>query len=222
MLMAGGETGYLTLLGGNRVPRIPALAVNDWSQVLEAVDNLITGSQKCGTLVLDALSGFEKLCHQHICKRDFRGDWGDKGFLSYHKGYDLSVNDWLGLLARLDELRMKHRVWIVLLSHIQVRPFKNPLGEDFDRYVPDCHAKTWDVTKRWADCVLFGNFFTVTEKKDGRHKGVGGTERVLYTERRDSFDAKNRYGLAPVIDIPNDPTRVWATIKQYITQGATK
>jgi hypothetical protein len=39
--------------------------------------------------------------------RDFGGDWGDHGFLSYGKGPKVSIADWLLLLQKLDKLRTR-------------------------------------------------------------------------------------------------------------------
>ena len=65
--------------------------------------------------------------------------------------------------------------------------------------------------------MLFGKFVTITEKsKTGVIKGIGGTDRILYTERRDAFDAKNRYGMPAEIDIPNDPAKTWETIWKHL------
>ncbi len=217
ILMAQGETGYRTLLAAGRVPQIPCALATDWPQVLATIRDL-TKEDCFETLVIDTLGGLELLCHAHVCQRDFGGDWGEKGFLSYHKGYDLAVKDWLQLLVALDELREKRRVTILMLSHAQVRPFKNPAGEDFDRYTADCHPKTWGVTHKWADAVLFAQFVTVVEKLRGesRPKGLGGTQRVVRCERRDAWDAKNRYGMPDSIDIPDDPAKNWSEIWKHI------
>lgn len=226
IVMVAGETGYTTLLGSGSVPAVPTATVATWPELLALIDTLIGADQGIGTLALDALGGVERLCHQHVCDRDFGGDWGERGFASYQKGYDLSVNEWLRLLASLDRLRAARGSTILLLSHCKVSTFKNPVGPDYDRWVSDVHAKTWAATAKWSDCVLFGNFYTVVEggntggptgKGARKGKGVGGTERVIYTVRRDAWDAKNRYGMQEVIDMPNEPASVWNTIWQHIT-----
>jgi hypothetical protein len=216
LLMANGETGYDTLLGVGLVPAIPAETIDSWKDLMSLCDDMIAATDlPFKTLALDAAGGFEQMCHEFICQRDFKNDWGEKGFASYQKGYDVSVPEWKGFLDRLDKIRAKG-VMIIFLGHAKISPFKNPMGEDFDRYVPDMHHKTWGITHKWADAILFGQFVTVTEKKAGRTKGIGGTERVLYTERRDAFDAKNRFGMPPEIDIPDDPSKSWTTIWKHI------
>lgn len=224
IIMASGETGYKTLLGAGLVPSIDAAKTTSWPETLALVDELITNDSGHQTYGFDAIGGFERQCHEEVCRRDFDGEWGEKGFSSFQRGYDVSLNDWIQLLVRLDKLQATRGATVVLLSHCKVKTFKNPLGPDYDRWVSDVHEKTWGVTAKWADAVLFGNFLSVIEtNKSGKAeslrkgKGIGGTQRVMYTERRDAFDAKNRYGMAPIIDIPDDPSQSWSTLWAAIT-----
>jgi hypothetical protein len=215
--MARGETGYITLVQSDRVPRIPCASVESWNSLL----NLVAGitPTEAGTVVLDALSGIERLCAEYVCIRDFKGDWGEKGYSSFGRGPEIAAGEWQKLLIELDKIRSSG-INVMILSHAKVATHRNPLGADFDRYVADCNSKVWAVTSRWADAILFGNFYSVVEggstgDKGRKGKGIGGTERVIYTERRDAWDAKNRYGMDECITIPDDHTKVWDTIKHY-------
>lgn len=214
ILMSRGETGYLTLYSAGLVPDCDYAEFPTWPELLAQIDDMINAPAGHETVVLDALGGFERLCHEYVCETQFKGDWSDKGFGSFQRGYDISVGEWLKLLAKLDRLRLAHNVGIIFLSHVQVKPFKNPLGPDFDRYTADCHAKTWGATHKWADAVLFGNFETVVveDRKSRRDKGRGGSQRVLFAERTDAYDAKNRFGMEPVIYLPADPSMSWSTL----------
>lgn len=227
ILMAQGETGYETLLAAGLVPQVDRVLVTSWDSLLAIVNRFIAEDTGHKTLVLDAIGGFERLCHQLVCDRDFGGDWGERGFASYQKGYDLAIGEWLKLLAALDQLRDKRGTAIVLLSHCKVKTFKNPLGADYDRWTSDVHDKTWSVTAKWSDAVFFGNFFTIVEggktgDKPRKGKGTGGTQRVIYAQRRDAFDAKNRYGIGESFDLPSDPSAMWTTIYNQITGKAAQ
>jgi len=224
ILMASGETGYETLLGSGLVPSVDAARVDDWLGLLGLLEGLCDHK----TVVLDAIGGFERLCHEFVCDRDFHGDWGERGFASFQKGYDVSATEWLKLLAILDKLR-DAGIIVLLLSHCRIKTFKNPLGADYDRYVSDVHDKTWSVTHKWSDAAFFGNFFTSVEttksnKPDAlkKGKGIGGNQRVIHTEWQAGFDAKNRYSMDSEIDIPNDPKEIWSTIREAIYNGKDK
>ena len=226
IIMARGELGYDALLSAGRVPMVPAEVVESWPDLLGWVSDLCTDPQGCKTLVLDALSGFERLCHEHVRRRDFDGEWGERGFGAYQRGYEVAVADWIDLLGRLDSL-IQCGITVVILGHVQIRAFKNPLGPDYDRYVSDAHAKTWGVTHKWADAVLFANFLTIIDderkaRRTGKGKGVGGADRVVYTERRDAYDAKNRFGLPSEIWLTDDPTESWGIIRSHIMKGNQK
>jgi len=218
MIMAAGETGYETLLGSGRVPSIPAVTIHDWQELL-AVTNDISGYSWA---VYDAIGSFDYMCNQFVCDRDFKSDWSDSGFMNYQKGYEVAVSEWKRFLSALDRLQERGTA-ILLLSHAKVKTFQDPLSANYDRYIADINDKKWDITKRWASALLFGNFYSVVESSEKRKpealrrgKGIGGTERVIYTERRDAFDAKNQYGMPEIIDIPHDPTLVWETIYSNI------
>ena len=220
ILMAAGEFGYTTLFNANRVPARPQATMRSWPEVLATVDAIASKPGDIKLVAFDALGGFEQLCHRYVCDTHFRGDWGEKGFLGYQRGYDLAISEWLKLLAALERLQFSAAaIDVLLLGHAQIRPFKNPMGADYDHYVCNCHAKTWGVTEKWADTVLFGTFASVVDTpKPGakKGKGIGGTQRVLYTDHRDAFDAKNRFGLPPEIEIPNDRTMAWSTLADLL------
>jgi len=219
ILMAKGETGAQTLLAAGLIPQIPGAVMETWEQLLATIDNLVlSGGYK--TLVLDALSGFEHLCHDFVCRLQYKGDWGKKGFKNYQQGPDVAVNDWLLLLQRLDQLRTAQGMTILLLSHTKVGPFKNPSGDDYDRYMADCHQKTWAPTCKWADAVLLGKYVDVVAKEDDSNrkgKGTGMDSRVIYTRYRNSWDAKNRYGMPESIDLTDNPADNWNLIDAAIS-----
>jgi len=129
-------------------------------------------------------------------------------------GYkEVARQEWPAVLSALE--RTKKR--IVLLSHSKIQNFKNPMGEDFQRYSCDLENTVYDETARWADAVLFGNYLTLVKKDGQKAKGIGGTERRLYTERRDSYNAKNRYGMPEEIDFSEvKPEEMYNAIFSYI------
>ncbi len=222
ILMAKGETGYTTLLGAGLVPTVPCVAINEWEDLLALMDHYgTTENMPFKTLVFDATNGFINLCFEYICNKNYNGDWGEKGFTAFQKGYDVALNEWSLFLNRLDKIKDRG-VMIMLLGHIKVEKFDNPMGPNYDRIVLDTHKKLYGITARWCDAVLFGTYITITDqdKQTKKYKGIGGTDRIIYTERRDAFDAKNRYGMPEVLDIPNDPSQIWATIWKNIYKPA--
>ena len=226
-LQSKGETGLETLIQNGRLPETPHFPeAETWQGFLEILDWVRNGTHDYKTLVLEAMNGFERLCHEHVCSRDFSNDWSDKGFEGYKRGYQIALADWREALNRLDAIRLERRMTIFMLLHTKVGTFKNPEGPDFDRYQPDMQAGTWSLTAKWSDAVLFGNFETVVaggevgDKKAGRKgKGIGGNVRILYTERHAAYDAKNRLGLPPEIEMGNSPQAAFQALAEAVKQG---
>lgn len=219
-LIDNQEDGINTLkasgLVSGDIPVFPP--ASEWRDVLGILDCVATEDHGCKTLVIDSLGGMERLCHTEVCQRDFNGNWGDKGFGSYQKGYEVSLADWRQFLAALDRVRSAG-IGVMCLAHSLVKPFKNPDGEDYDRYVPDLHHKTWSVTHKWADMVLFANYYVETSKEDGRAKGRGGQNRIMYTEYHAAYEAKNRHALPSEVDMGASGMDAWSNLKNEITKA---
>lgn len=197
LLMPETETGYKTLFGIGRVPKVPCKVTKTWKETLEALDSL-DGFE---ALALDELSGFEAQCFEHVCRKEYGNDWNK--FNSYGRGYKVAAPEWRVFLAKLEALNMM----IFALSHCAIETFKDPMADDHDRYVAALYKGTWGATRRWADACLFGTFEAIIDD-DG--KGIGGTDRVLFTEHRDTHDAKNRYGMEPEYEMPDNPDETWS------------
>ncbi len=207
LIMAEGETGYKTLYGMGRAPAIPNVETISWEETMDAVD-VLAANKKIETIVLDEQAGMNRQCTQHHVTTDYGGDFHK--FMAYHKGYNTAPTEWLKLLSKLERTGKT----IIMLSHCRIIEIKNdPMNASYHRYVADVHEKIWAETRRWADIVLFGNFLSIVDKKG---KGVGGDERMLYTEHRDTHDAKNRHGMEPEIEMGDDPEEMWPIVEGLI------
>ena len=86
-----------------------------------------------------------------------------------------------------------------------MKRFDSPETEPFDRYQIKLHKMASALVQEHADMVLFANFKTSVTKSDvGMKKvarGVGAGTRVLYTEERPAFLAKNRHNLPPELPL---------------------
>lgn len=212
------EEGIHTLKSTGQVaadlPILPPMT--RWGEVLDCCKALLDGEHNHKCLVIDTLGGCERLCHEFVCNESFQGEWGDKGFASYQKGYEVALPAWRSFLNALDKLRTQRGMRILFLAHSQVKTFRNPTSEDYDRYIPDCHHKTWNLTHKWADIVLFANYFVVVDKHG---KGKGGQERSMYTQNHAAYEAKNRYNLPEEIPMGNSGAEAWGNLTAAIKGG---
>lgn len=185
-----------------------------WDEVLAAVRELLDREHGYRTIVLDSLDWAEPLCWAHVCKKFHAGSIEMVGG-GYGKGYVAATDEWRVLLRALDALRMKRGMEVILIAHSTVKTARIPEGNDYERYQLAINGKAADTVKQWADILLFAQYKTFTVQQNGRTKGRDGTSgaRVVQTERRAAFDAKNRYGLKP--ELPLD----YAAVKRAIQDG---
>lgn len=186
-------------------------AVTSWEEVLDALTAL-DAEHEYQSLVIDTIGGLERLCHDYVCRTEFKGVWGEKGFTGFARGYEVALPHWREMLNKLDRLRNNRNMRILAMAHSLVRPFKNPEGEDYDRYIADMHHKTWAVTHKWADMVLFANYHVEVDDSGARSKGKGGQVRFFNTEHHAAYDAKNRHGLPPAIPMGNSGAEAWENL----------
>lgn len=171
---------------------------SSWPDVLDALDALLRGEHSYKTVVIDTLDRLEAMIWAALCERgDKEGPKDSIEGFGYGKGYAMALDRWRVLLARLDELRAKRDMGVLLVGHTQVKMFKNPAGEDYDRYQLRIHDKAAGLIKEWCEVVGFGLFETVTRRRAGdtRAKGAATGARILYTHRDAAWDAKTRYAL---------------------------
>jgi len=117
-------------------------------------------------------------------------------WFKFSKGYEEAARVWDELTQGLDYLRKERGVGCVLIGHVRVRTFNDPLVTPYDRYEWDINQKAASLLTKWADCILFARMksFTSEEGKKGSTKthAVGSGERCLYTQERPSHPGGGR------------------------------
>lgn len=191
-----------------------------WEGAMGFLDWLAAEEHEFKSLIVDTVDWFESKLYAFLIARDKVNEknqplnsiedygWG--------KGYTLATDEFKRFTMKLDRLRDKGMV-ILLLAHSEVRTFKNPTGEDYDRHEPKCYKKIGGLLKEWSDVVLFAEFqvFTLekTNKKATKTKAIGGEMRVVHTTKSAGWDAGNRYGLPDLMEFD------MATIMEAIENG---
>jgi hypothetical protein len=183
------ESDGTARINTNRLP-----APEGWGDVIDAVDSLTADPHDYQTLVVDTLDAAEAMLWRFICKRDGKDSIEAYG---YGKGYVAALDEWRVFMARLEKLRRERRMGIILIAHSWIKPFKNPEGDDFDRYEMKLHPRAGGLLREWCDAVLFANYEVLTAKENDKAKAKGVTtdNRIMHTRRTAAFDAKNRFGL---------------------------
>lgn len=188
-IFLGSENGSDAL----DVTRFPTLTSAD--QAITAVKELIECDHPFKTLVIDSVDWLETLVYKLICA-EHKVKSIELAGGGYGKGYVLGFNWWDEFLDLLGVLREKKKMNIVLLGHAEVVSFNDPNTQStYERYQLKLHKKSSGLLREWVDCVFFANFEVFTKKEDKTTRAFGDGARVMYTERRPGFDAKNRKSL---------------------------
>lgn len=179
------------------VPRFPK--ITSWAEAIEALSSLANEQHDFRTAVVDTLDWMEPLVWAETCARN---KWADIEAPGFGKGYIAASDTWREFFKWLDYLRDAKGMSIVLLAHTEVKTFNDPANDNYDRYQIKLQKRAADLVQEWGDAVLFANYRVYTTKSEAGFKkvttkGTGSGERVMFTEERPSFYAKNRYGLPP-------------------------
>ena len=188
-----------------------------WSDVRDGVRTLTNEAHQYKSLVIDTVDWLEPLCWRAVCESGRKASIEDFG---YGKGYVAALDEWRNLIADLEMLRRTKGMHVILLAHSHVKPFKNPEGDDYDRYTLKIHEKASGLIKEWTDAVLFANYETHVLKDGQRSKGYAGGSRVMHTERRAAWDAKNRFGLPEKMAL--DWSELYAAVESSRSDGAVE
>jgi len=211
------ETGIEDLVEFGQAPKpLDIIEADTWTSLLEVMDRIALGKVKgAETVVVDSLTGIEKLCFHHHCQENFEGDWSSRGFYSYQQGPKTAAKtDWPEFLDLCEACR-GNGVNVFLVAHSTVKPYNNPEGKDWDRWIPRLEKDIWDATHRWAQAVFFLNHAVELDEKGARKKAKGDSERrVIFTEGFSHFDAKNRMGISPVLDMGDSGLEAYTSLKE--------
>lgn len=184
----------------------------DWPEYLEQLRDLLDPAYNFQTLVIDSLDWLEHLLHDHMKKVEKVKAVEDCGG-GFGKWVGVAQRHWLDFLSIVDELKYKKKMEIVALAHYHIKVFNDPLtSQPYDRYQMKLNDKCAAILREAVDCVFFCNFktFTAQGHTKGKGRGVSDGARVVYTEKRASHDAKNRYSLPE--EIPFDYNTLMALL----------
>jgi hypothetical protein len=195
------------------VPKFPR--ANTWRDFKGNLEDLCYEKHEYQSVVIDCLDWAEKLVHAEVCAQH---GVTDIGVIPYGRGKVASLTYWSELISLLDTLQEKRRMGVICVAHSKIERFEAPDTDSYERYSLDIYEKAASLMKQWADCILFATFKKYVAQKTGdfgrtTNKAYGTGERMLYTEERPAFLAKNRYSMPA--ELPLD----WATVFGHIKKS---
>lgn len=178
------------------VERLPK--PRNFSDVLGQIQELTVAQHDYRTLVIDSLDWIEPLVWDQVCQEDGKTNIELVGG-GFAKGYIFALKKWGAMRDRLIALRQAKKMHIILVAHSQIKKFDDPTeNANYDRYQIKLHEKAAALWREYCKAVLFANYETfikVDENNKRKQKAFADGARVMWTERRPGFDAKNRMNL---------------------------
>ncbi|MEI7601183.1 MAG: ATP-binding protein [Aestuariivirga sp.] len=188
-------------LGKLQVPHFPL--ATSYVDVSEALDSLLTEQHEFRTVVIDSVDWLEPLIWAEACKRN---NWSSIEYPGFGKGYAEALNIWREYLDKLNALRDEKGMAVLQIAHTDIKRFDSPEHEPYDRYVIKLQARAAALLQEHSDIVLFANYqISIAKSEVGFNKKVtralGSGKRVMHTEERPAYLAKNRYELPETLPL---------------------
>lgn len=188
-------------LGSLDVAHFPLVEKTD--DVMQAIGTLYESEHPYRTVVLDSVDWLDNAVVREIENKYEAKD------LAYGKGAVIAADKWRDILTGFNALRNDRGMSVILIAHTTIKRFDSPETEPYDRYQPKLQERTSSIIREWCDAVLFANYKTIVRKSEvGFNKevarGISTGERLLYTNERPAYMAKNRYALPDSIPMSWD------------------
>jgi len=169
------------------------------------------------TLVVDSLDWLERIVHAHTCKTK---KIDDIAVLDFGRGYVAALGFMEQIINKLEKLRSKKKMNVILISHAAQVTVGNPGEDERVKWDLQLHKKTIAKFYQWSDLCLFANYEVRTTKESasfGKQRVIAhGSERLLFTRDDGNHAAKNRLGLPDPMELD------WNLIQEFINNAKKK
>lgn len=174
---------------------VSRLKIDSFTEMLSAVDELATTKHSYKTIVIDTIDHFEPMIFSEVLKENPKYNNIEK--IPYKNGYEYALTYWLKFLSVIEKAR-ENGLHIIFLAHEYVKSHNDPmLTESYDKHKIKIHHKAASLLVDKVENVLFVTQKVYLDSSDSgkKAKAYGEGNRVVYTENRPSFVAKNRFNL---------------------------
>lgn len=169
-----------------------------WVELMDVLNEVAITKDVCGTLIIDTADWAEQMAVSHVCAKYKKAGLEDFG---YGKGYTYLAEEFTPFFRALDRI-VAAGIHVVVTAHAKMRKFEQPdeMGA-YDRWEMKLSKQVAPLFKEWCDMLLFLNYQTYVVTTENKSTKAQGGKRVMYTSHHPCWDAKNRHGLADVLDL---------------------
>lgn len=185
---------------------VPADEITSLDGLLGNFSDLLTEEHSIKTVVIDSLDKVEPMVWAATMARNGWDtiDSNDKGSpTAFGKGYLAADVEWKDYFAAVSALS-RAGITVIQILHSEAKTFKDPLVDDYDHYRPKLQKRALDLVIENCKALLFLNRRTSVKmvkafggKEQQKPQGMSGSERVIHTDGRAGFLAKNRLKNVP-------------------------
>ena len=201
-----------------------------YEDVMQMTHTLLTEKHDYKTVVYSTLDWFEPLIWNYLTRQQPMDEKGrpvtSVESYGYGKGFKFAIEYWKDFIELVNRLRIEKNMMIIFVAHPTVRKVTPPDSDSYDSYMIKLQdsdkVSAKDKIVESSDVVLFANWrVALTDEKLGfgasRNRGVGSGERIVYTEQRPAYEAKNRYSLPAQVHVKEkDWSDLWNVLAKHI------
>lgn len=171
---------------------------DNWTALISILKEIAANPGICGSLVIDTADWAEQLAVSHICAKFKKNGIEDFG---YGKGYTYLAEEFTEFFTALDAI-IAAGMNVVVTAHAKMRKFEQPdeMGA-YDRWEMKLSKHVAPLFKEWCDMLLFLNYQTYVVTTENKVSKAQGGKRIIHTSHHPCWDAKNRHGLPPTLDL---------------------
>ena len=173
---------------------INRISVNDYKSLCEALSALRESEYR--TVVIDTIDHVELFLREEVCRLHHID--GMEG-MSYGKAWIFLAEKFTEFIAKYLDPLIAAGIHVVVVGHSAIKRVQLPGMDGFDRWELRLYLQCANRLKEWSDAILFVNWKLRVSVVEGKPKGMGGTERAIYTTHSAAHDAKVRIALPEVV-----------------------
>jgi len=214
------ETGYSDLAIANKLPpHTRNIDTKSFQNLLNIIDDIDEG-----TILLDGLSGIEKILTTYVTDKEFNGS--SEAYLDFYKGPRKRAPIYVqNLLEKIQEKRQAG-VHVILLGHTKLDDTVNTLGADHLTNKLALDEGIREVFTQWASFVFFLNLhIAITigtefnkQKLVTEGKAKDDDNRVIFTSLAPGHSAKNRWDLPTVISMGSNADEAFKNMWKHFPE----